>query len=198
MSNYISYEEIERAANIFLSTYNPSRKVPVPIEEIVEIKLEISIVPKMGMFSQHGIDAFLSSDLSELYIDHDHYMSQTNRSRFTLAHEIGHYVLHKDIIRSVSTLKEWQDYLLGQGTGRAILEVQADNFSGCLLMPQPEIIEEFHVQETVAIEKFKAASIPKPDDKTLVSFIANKIALQFNVSQKAAEIRLLKVLRVGN
>ena len=198
MNNYISYEEIERAANTFLSTYNPSRKVPVPIEEIVEIKLEISIVPKMGMLSQHGIDAFLSSDLSELYIDHDHYMSQTNRSRFTLAHEIGHYVLHKDIIRSVSTLKEWQDYLLGPGTGRAILEVQSDNFSGCLLMPQPEIIEEFHVQETIAIEKFKAASIPKPDDKTLVSFIANKIALQFNVSQKAAEIRLLKVLRVGN
>ena len=108
VSSYIGYEEIERTANTFLATYNPSRKIPIPIEEIVEIELEISIVPKMGMLSQHDFDAFLSSDLSELYIDHDHYMSQTNRSRFTLAHEIGHYVLHKDIIRSVSTLNEWK------------------------------------------------------------------------------------------
>ena len=77
-----------------------------------------------------------------------------------------------------------EGYILGQRTGRAIFEAQTDNFAGCLLMPQLEIIEEFHAQKTAAIEKFKAANIPKPDDKTLVSFIANEIALQFNVSQK--------------
>ena len=89
VNKYISYEKIEKEANKFLNDYNPNRDIPVPIEEIVEIKLEISIVPKMGMLSRHGIDAFLSYDFTELYIDHDHYMSQTNRSRFTLAHEMG-------------------------------------------------------------------------------------------------------------
>ena len=198
MSNYISYEEIERAANTFLATYNPNRKIPVPIEEIVEIKLEISIVPKMRMLLQHGIDAFLSSDLSELHIDHDHYMSQTNRSRFTLAHEIGHYVLHKDIIKSITTLDEWKNYLLGQGTGRAIYEIQADNFAGCLLMPQPEVVEAFDVQKSKAIEEFKDINMDKPDERTLVSFIANEIARQFNVSSKAAEVRLSKLLKLKN
>ena len=194
MNNDISYEKIEKEANKFLNDYNPNRDIPVPIEEIVEIKLEISIVPKMGMFSQHGIDAFLSSDLTELYIDHDHYMLQTNRSRFTLAHEMGHYILHKDIIRSITSLEQWKNYLLGQGTGRAIYETQADSFAGCLLMPQPEVIEKFHSQETKAIKEFKTIGMTKPDNKTLISFIANEIARQFNVSQKAAEIRLSKVL----
>ena len=168
MSNYISYEEIEEAANEFLNEYNPKREIPVPIEEIVEIKLEISIVPRMGMLLHHGIDAFLSSDFKELSIDYNHYMSQTNRSRFTLAHEIGHYVLHKDIIRSITTLGQWKDYLLGQGTGRAIYEIQANDFAGCLLMPAPKIVEEFDVHKTKVIEKFKNLGMDRPDERTLI------------------------------
>ena len=51
------------------------------------------------MLSQYSVDAFLSLDFLELHIDEEHYMSQTNRSRFTLAHEAGHYFLHKEIKR---------------------------------------------------------------------------------------------------
>ncbi len=101
---------------------------------------------------------------------------------------------HKDIIRSITTLGQWKNYLLGQGMGRAIYEIQADNFAGCLLMPQPEVIQKFHIQKTKAIEKFETADMTRPDDKTLISFIANEAARQFNVSPRAAEIRLLKVL----
>ena len=177
MSNYINYEEIEKEANNFLSKYNPNRKIPVPIEEIVELKLEISIIPKMKMFSQHGIDAFLSADFTELYIDQEHYMSQTNRSRFTLAHEVGHYVLHKDIIKSINTLEKWKEYLLGQGSRRAIYEIQADNFAGCLLMPQPEVIEEFIKQKEIAITKLKSVGMNEPENKILIPFIADEVAL---------------------
>ena len=80
--------------------------------------------------------------------------------------------------------------------GRAIYEIQADNFAGCLLMPQPEVTQKFHIQKATAIKKLKTVGMTKPDDKTLISFIANEIARQFNVSPKAAEIRLLKVLRL--
>ena len=198
MSNYISYEETEEKANEFLSKYNPNREIPVPIEEIVELKLEISIIPKMKMLSQHGIDAFLSADFTELYIDQEHYMSQSNRSRFTLAHEVGHYVLHKDIIKSINTLEQWKDYLLGQGSRRAIYEIQADNFAGCLLMPQPEVIEEFSKQKEIAITKLKSVGMNEPENKILISFIANEVARKFNVSPKAAEIRLLKAIKNGN
>jgi Zn-dependent peptidase ImmA (M78 family) len=86
----LSYEKIEQEAIDFLSKYHTQRTIPVPIENIIEINLEISVVPRKGLLQTEQIDAFLSHDCSIIYIDEDHYMSQTNRSRFTLAHEIGH------------------------------------------------------------------------------------------------------------
>ena len=88
MNNYISYEKIEKEANKFLNDYNPNRDIPVPIEEIVEIKLEISIVPKMGMLSRHGIDAFLSYDFTELYIDYDHYIQPRERRKLLKSYNL--------------------------------------------------------------------------------------------------------------
>jgi hypothetical protein len=38
----LSYEEIRRRADDFLATYHPSRKPPVPIEEIIEFRLRIN------------------------------------------------------------------------------------------------------------------------------------------------------------
>ena len=194
---YISYEEIEEEASKFLNEYNSSRVIPVPIERIVELKLEISIVPKMGLLKNEGIDAFLSHDFTELYIDHDHYVRQTNRSRFTLAHEVGHYVLHRDIVASIKTLDDWKFFILGQGTGRAIYEIHADNFAGCLIMPKPELEEEYKAQRKIAAARIKQAGMSKPDEKTLISFIANEVARKFDVSPKAAEIRLSKIFLQG-
>ena len=62
-------------------------------------------------------------------------------------------------------------------------------------MPQPEVIEEFREQKEIAIKKFKSIGMNEPENKILISFIANEVARKFNVSPKAAEIRLLKALR---
>ena len=113
---FISNEEIERKAEEFLGQYHSSRMIPVPIEKIVEIDLQISIVPIRGLLKQESIDAFLSHDFKELYIDYDHYMEQTNRSRFTLAHEMGHLSLHKKIIEEITSIKQWKKFVLGEGT----------------------------------------------------------------------------------
>lgn len=194
---YISYEATEEAASKFLSEYNSKRTIPVPIERIVELNLEISMVPIKGLLSSKGIDAFLSRNFEDMYIDEDHYMSQTNRSRFTLAHEIGHYVLHKDVVASVKTLDSWRSFILGEETGRAIYEVHSDNFAGCLLMPRPEIEKEYKNQREMAATRFEKAGVDEPDQKTLISFIANEVARKFDVSAKAAEIRLSKIFLQG-
>jgi len=45
-----SYEKIEEQATSFLEIYNnPERKIPIPIETIIEIQLNISIVPMKGL-----------------------------------------------------------------------------------------------------------------------------------------------------
>jgi len=191
---YVTYEKIEEEANKFLEVYHPNKTIPVPIERIVELDLEISIVPIMGLLNDESIDAFLSHDFAELYIDHDHYMGQTNRSRFTLAHEVGHYVLHRDIVSKIKTVEDWRRFILGEGMGRAVYEIHADNFAGCLLMPRAHLIAEYEILKKTSEDRFKAEGLSLPDKKTMISFIANEIARKFDVSAKAAEIRLQKVL----
>lgn len=190
---YISYEDTERAAEAFLAKYHPDRSIPIPIEKIVEIKLGISVVPRMNLVSNEGIDAFLSHDFTELYIDYQHYFGQTNRSRFTLAHEIGHYVLHREVVSQIKTMDDWKKFILGQGVGRAVYEIHADNFAGCLLMPRPEVSEEYQLLKESAQKSLKAAGMSIGDEKTLISFIANQVAKKFDASPKAAEIRLTKI-----
>jgi len=190
---FISYEQTEKEAQSFLTKYHPSFSVPVPIERIVEIDLQISIVPIKGLLVRESIDAFLSCDFTELYIDHDHYMGQTNRSRFTLAHEVGHYVLHRDVVAQITSIEQLRRFILGEGTGRAVYEIHADNFAGCLLMPRDQVRAEYDIQKKTVEDRFRSARLEIPDKSTLVSFMANEIARKFDVSPKAAEIRLSKV-----
>ena len=191
---FISYEQTEKKAQEFLEKYHASRSVPVPIERIVEIDLQVSIVPIKGLLAKESIDAFLSHDFAELYIDHDHYMGQTNRSRFTLAHEVGHLVLHQEVVAQITSVEQWRRFILGEGTGRAVYEIHADNFAGCILMPRDQLKAEYEIQKKTVEERFKGAGLKVPDPKTLVSFMANEIANKFDVSPKAAEVRLSKFL----
>ena len=74
-------------------------------------------------------------------------------------------------------------------------EVQANDFTGyVLLMPKPEIIDEFQKQKETAL-KALGSRIDSIDKLLFISFIAKAIARKFNVSEKAAEIRLSKSLR---
>ena len=75
---FISYEQSEEEAETCLAKYHPTRTIPVPIERIVELDIQISIVPIKGLLANESIDAFLSHDFTELYIDYDHYMGQNS------------------------------------------------------------------------------------------------------------------------
>lgn len=108
----ISWAEIRKKVEEFRKNWvKPVYKVPVPIIEIVELDLGIDVNPIAGLQSRCDLDAFLERDLSTICIDHDLYMEtrQENRLRFTLAHELGHLVLHKEEIRNApfGTEEEW-------------------------------------------------------------------------------------------
>lgn len=108
-----THDAIEQYAIDFSLQYNQNEQIPVPIEEIVEIELGINIVPRKGLLGLEQIDAFLSHDYKTIYIDEDHYLNQTNRCRFTLAHEVGHFCLHKEIINSITSIDQWRKHILG-------------------------------------------------------------------------------------
>jgi hypothetical protein len=91
---HLSYDQLRRQAEAFLTRYHASKRIPVPIEQIVEFGLKLDIVPIPGLEEAFEVVGFTSSDLSEITVDEYVYESQANRYRFTLAHEDGHVVLH--------------------------------------------------------------------------------------------------------
>jgi len=63
------------------------------------------------------------------------YHSQ-NRKRFTLAHEFGHYIMHKDFLKENGSIEDRM--LFRNGTKQDEKEIEANEFAAQLLMPEDE------------------------------------------------------------
>jgi hypothetical protein len=102
----LSYDDLRRLAEEFLEEFHEERTLPVPIEEIVEFDFEIEVVPMEGILDDLEVDAFLTSDLNQIYVDAFVLKHRYRRFRFSLAHELAHHELHRPLyegtrIRSV-------------------------------------------------------------------------------------------------
>ena len=85
-------------------------EIPVDIEKVL-IKLKISIIPVDGLLRHISFDFFVSSDWKNVYVDNDAYLDdfKYRRVRFSMAHELGHLVLHRDVYESLK-IKSLEDY----------------------------------------------------------------------------------------
>ena len=95
-----SYDDIRRRAADFLRTCHPAGTIPVPIEELVEFRYRIDIIPIPGLQGVFEVDRFISSDLKAITVDAFVYEHRPGRYRFTLAHELAHWVLHRRIFQA--------------------------------------------------------------------------------------------------
>ena len=59
-----------------------------------------------------------------------------NRQRFTIAHELAHYFLHKDL------KEEFEDTVFFRGADSDTFEFQANLFAGDILMPKEEFLRQ--------------------------------------------------------
>jgi Zn-dependent peptidase ImmA (M78 family) len=102
-----------------------------------------------------------------------------SRQRFTIAHEIGHFVLHKQLTYvDAEYAVNFRD--LESGSGTKTEEVEANRFAAALLMPESSVKNEFDAR------RFDLAG----DDDEL-----RLLAQKFGVSAQAMAIRLSFVLR---
>lgn len=134
---WITPAEIEQVIRDIQEEYRVCSIVPVDILGFAEydLKLEFHFKP----ISQLGQDAFLLRDLSGIVFDEQAF-SEQNKSRlnFSLAHELGHYFLHRDVYGSVpfASIEEWIDFVEKIPPPEyQKIEWQADQFAGQLLMP---------------------------------------------------------------
>ena len=130
---YRSEEDIERSAETLLAEFTNDRGLvvqpPVPVEDIIEKHLKLSLgfdrlhellgVPQVG--PQPDIFGAIWVERREIVIDQsldpDERPAFEGRYRFTLAHEGGHWRLHRDLLRANHT----QGSLFGQASRPGVI-----------------------------------------------------------------------------
>lgn len=189
---FLSYEQVQKRAAAFLHREHPSGAIPVPIEQIIEFNLELDVIPIPGLKPSFEVDAFITSDMTAIYVDEYVLTNVPNRYRFSLAHELAHAVLHQKTYRSfgISDIESWR---LAQARlserDHSWLEQHAYWFAGLVLVPGEGLRVRF---ERVVQEASDAGlSIPEASDAAR-RMIAGKLAREFDVSTNVIEKRLAK------
>lgn len=154
---FIPQKKLWKVVEEFRSTYCQEEQIPLDIEHIIEQKLGIDIIPEHGV-SKSDIDAYLKSDYSAIVVDYDQYMNSQGKFerslRFSFAHEVGHFILHKYVHKDFS-IEHVNDYcqFIEHSPEKEYksFEWQANEFAGRLLVPRERFIAEI----TVLFEELK-------------------------------------------
>ena len=124
-------EEIESQAEEILSTLG-IKNIPIPVEDIVtRLNIRVSRGPSKdfsGMLIRKNDAALIGINSNEAPV----------RQRFTIAHELGHFLIHprKDA---------FVDYRIEhkRGVVKSTIEREADMFAAALLMPRSLLEKDF-------------------------------------------------------
>ncbi len=146
---------------------NRIHKPAVPVEKIaVKLGLDVRCAPLEG-----DLSGVLVRNGGEIYIGVNS-LHHPNRRRFTIAHELGHFSLHRGIKMHVDRdfRVNWRD----DDSSKAVdpEEMEANRFAAELLMPTQLLVRD--------IEELK-----RLDRRT-----ADLLARRYKVSQQAMRIRL--------
>jgi hypothetical protein len=182
---YLAHSQIVDLANEFLAEHH-SGEIPIPIEDIVEVGLNIRIDLRDGLRERFGVDAFLSRRLDRIIVDREVF-NHRRRYRFTLAHEIGHLILHKSVYQNalVNNVDDWigiSKYLSEPSNGWA--EWQAYNFAGLVLVPTRHLLREAQdlITRKVAPHHFIKPDLPFWD--RMATILADKFDVSSAVIKK--------------
>lgn len=157
-------------------------ELPVPVEKIVSNTFGLLVREVEDMTAAPGLEDERSTNVSgllltgpgEIWVNAAEARRWAGRKRFTICHELGHYVIHQDEVEAtvfcrrvevVEVDSEDDGPSVGLGTE---LEREADAFAAAMLMPASLISER-----RIALEDDVAA-----------------LCLEFGASEKAMRYRL--------
>jgi hypothetical protein len=175
-----SYRELVRVADSFLDEHHPDRSLPVPIEEIIELRFGLDIVPVPGLLTDLDVDAFLTSDLKEIHVDRHIQENVRTRYRASLAHELSHVLIHEPFFasRKFSNFAEWKATLAEVPEKELnLLEAQAALLGALILVPVAQLRQEVEKTVKKLPATFKLESIPLPAKETFARGLAPTFAV---------------------
>lgn len=188
---FLSNGRIKEEADLFRENFWDG-DLPVDIEAIIDLKLQLYIIPTPDFLKNCNIDALISSDWKSISVDKNEYEDERlhGRLRFSLAHEIGHFVLHKKIYSDFNIKCKDDYYKLYEFLPPIqyhYLEVQAGKFANYFLVPRDSLLEERKKQIN---KKGNPDWFKSIDTKTINSYIAIPLSKIFKVSEDVITIAL--------
>ncbi len=170
--------------------------VPIKIERIIEL-LGLDIVPTPGLRSPFsaGVEGLLTGDRSAIHVDNDSFNDPgaQPRLRFTLAEELGHYVLHEKCYEQVTftdiaDYKKWVSQM--DDNDYKWFERQAKEFAGQFLVPVEVLeVEMQKIRSTIIMLNKKYQGFPDKIEG-VKALVAAKLCPKFHVSSQVIETRI--------
>lgn len=205
---FLHHKAIEEHAEMLLGEWALERAAitepPVPIEDILELglKLDFEIGDLRGTLGHDDVlgaiwfgDRLIKVDQS---LDPTRNSRLLGRYRFTIAHEVGHWRLHRQHLMndpSAAMLFE-QDgtpAFVCRSTAKPSEEKQADMFASCVLMPRRLVFEAWEEWRGSRDEVALADLAFNPDDEIALDAFCRPLAERFEVSAQAMRYRLEKL-----
>jgi len=207
---FLEEKEITTEAFLLLQAYERQFNIriapPVPIDEIAECHLELDLRfdnMERRLQKKDVLGAIWIEDkrvIIDQSLDPTTNPLKNGRYRFTLAHEVGHWTLH----RLYYLTRAKQPALFGVNDEPSIIcragdtepiEWQANTFAAHVLMPKEMIYNAWEQQHGNlrpydATDEVKLLSESLTDTRTSTVGIARDLAKQFHVSGQAMQIRL--------
>lgn len=185
----LNRQEIQDRVDEFLTENGISKKPPVNIEMILE-GLGFNIIPKKV---REDIEALLVPPSSRkiILVNWDKYEDDrfSRRLRFSLAHELGHYVLHKEVLDMIE-YESIEDFFHFNTSFLEdqyyISETQANEFAGRLLVSR----EYLRLELKKVLNEYPDPEGILSNDLDQLPSLLNKIGRAFNVSKDVVKVRI--------
>lgn len=187
---YLRSEAIWIRAEEFRNNYINSADLPIDILQIAEFDLGLKFVPVKDLRRLADISSFLAFDRSKIMIDMDEFIQERfeKRLRFTIAHEIGHYVLHNDVYSHVeiNSVQDWLEFQQNiPHREYTFMETHANEFAGRLLVP----LEPLKTRYLEAVSLLEGTGY-STNDQAAISYMAEWIGKFFGVTEQVISRRI--------
>lgn len=223
---FMKDQEFDDEAALLLAEYGTNHgqvtAPPIAIDEIVELylKLRLEFIDMRQLFGVDDVHGALWVNERRVGIDQRldpvESPSMQGRYNFTLAHEAGHWRLHRQLFqRKANQLKllpdstERPEYIC-RSSDTAPIEFQANRFASCLLMPREMVKRAWHewrgsmepiyltdlrdrqrqILTAEVLRRGGAKSGENGTDEMLLEHASRPLAELFQVSAEAMRIRL--------
>lgn len=202
LESYIEFPKLDLPIFEVQKEKTPLQLTPSDIEALAQEmrdywKLGSSVIPNITnvlenngvfitkfMFETSDIDALSKFETfrKNAFIVLSNDKSQKSRTRFDLAHELAHFVLHRSLNNSDIDLAEKETHKL--------LEKQANRFAGAFLLPQSSFATDFNYP---TLESFKNLKVKYGVSISFLTYRAKQLKLindrtyrnlQINISRK--------------